>query len=46
MQSHDGHCKTTYLIGDLFSKTMDNFPLPTFESDIESAIRNRHDRKS
>ncbi|CAN7769042.1 hypothetical protein LJR153_007389 [Paenibacillus sp. LjRoot153] len=43
--SHDPHFKNTYIIADMFSKTMDNFPVPAFESDIESAIRNRHDRK-
>lgn len=42
---HDPHFKDTYLISDLFSKTMDNFLLPAFESDIEAAIKNRHDRK-
>ncbi|MGG1658380.1 hypothetical protein [Brevibacillus sp. NRS-1366] len=41
----DGYFKETYLIGDLFSKTIENFHTPVFESDIESVIRNRRDRK-
>lgn len=43
--NHDPHFKNTYIINDMFSKTMDNFSIPAFESDIEYAIRNRHDRK-
>lgn len=43
--NHDPHFKDTYFISDLFSKTIDNFSIPAFESDIEAAIKSRHDRK-
>jgi hypothetical protein len=42
---HDGHFKNTYLIGDLHSKTMENFSNRVFETDIEAAIPNRFDRR-